>query len=79
MKLIGRKQLLNQSHPDRAEMTCVGDWVIAGSTLTALDGRIETTVLTPNWTIFISDSGFNLCAEKHVVCQSCAVALKSID
>ena len=56
-----------------------GDWVPPGSTLTALDGRMETTILTPNWTMFISDSGFNLCAEKHVVCQSCAVALKSID
>ena len=39
-KVIRRKQLLNQSHLDRSEMTCLLDWVIPGSTLTALDGRV---------------------------------------
>ena len=39
-KVIGRKQLLKQSHLDRSEMTCLLDWVTPGSTLTAPDGRV---------------------------------------
>ena len=43
--VIDRTYFLNQSHLDRAEMTCLLDWVTPGSTLTALDGRTETTDL----------------------------------
>ena len=53
--VTGRTRFLNQSPLGRAEMTCPGDWVPFvtcpgdwvpfGSTLTAPDGRMDTTIL----------------------------------
>ena len=43
--VTGRTRFLNQSHLHRAEMTCLFDWVLPGSSLTAPDGRMETTIL----------------------------------